>query len=177
MNAIKQPAMHDLEELFRNQVKNLYAAERRGEKTLEQFALAAKSPTLRAALHQHAKQTADHAGRLENVFASIGLRPSLGDPRAYIATADACAAAMADESDPNVHDAAIIAAVQTLEHLEIAGYGCARAWARQLGHDRAADLLAQTLDEEKDTDHRLTKIAETINLKAAHRKAYAADLL
>lgn len=177
MKVFKQPAVHDLEELFRIQIKNLYAAERRAEKTLEQFARAARSPTLRAALQDHARQTADHVGRLEQVFESIGLRPSVGDPKAYLGAAEACHAALNDESAPHVHDAAIIGAVQTLGHLEIAGYGCARAWARQLGHDRAADLLARTLEEEKQTDRRLTEIAEPINARASHRKAHAVDLI
>ena len=172
MKSEKSQPVHDLEDLFRIQLRNLYTAEQKCEKALDKFADASTSRMLRTALQSHANQTADHIGRLEQVFETIGVKPAQGDAKAFEAVIDSCPGANTADSDADARDAALIGAVQSIEHLEIAGYGCAAAWARRLGHDRAADLLTQTLEQEKHTDSRLTELAESINTKAAHKKPH-----
>ena len=171
MKAPTNPAMRDLEDLFQEQLRHLFAAEAVEEEASRRLGDSASTPALRDTLHRQAKQAAEHKARLEEVFSSIGLKPTLGDVRGLATTAESCNHLLSDGVDPAVRDAAIIGTVQSLEHAEIAGYGCANAWARQLGHTRAAQLLTRTLEEEKRSDRRLSEIAELVNPKAAHRKA------
>jgi ferritin-like metal-binding protein YciE len=129
---------------------------------------AAHSASLKAAFQEHQRQTQGHVSRLEQVFGMLG-------KRAQSKTCEAMKGLIAEgdevinsKGNPDVKDAALIAAAQRVEHYEISGYGSARAFAQRLGKQDVARLLQQTLDEEGATDKKLTSLAEQgINPKAA----------
>ena len=151
--------LHSLEDVFTEQLADLYSAERQLVQALPQVAAAAQSDELRTALDEHLAQTRNHVARLEEVFQVI--RPSVPDEHCtgmegLLAEGEKI---MQSEGDGAARDAALIAAAQRIEHYEIAGYGTAKTLASQLGYDRAGELLGQTLDEEADADKRLTRIA------------------
>jgi ferritin-like metal-binding protein YciE len=157
-----------LETLFVDQLEDLYDAEKRLVKALPKVAAAAHDPQLRSAVLQHLRETENHVNRLERVFQSMG-RSSKAQTceamKGLIAEGDE---AIGATGDPDVKDAALIAATQRVEHYEIAGYGTARTFAQRLGREDAARLLQQTLDEEAATDKKLTQLAEHgINQQAA----------
>jgi ferritin-like metal-binding protein YciE len=168
MGVFTSMKLDSLECLLVDQVQDLYDAEQRLTKALPQMAKGAHSTQLKNAIEQHLRQTQNHVNRLERVFQILG-KP------AEAKTCDAMKGLISEgdeildaEGDPNVIDAAIIAAAQRVEHYEMAGYGTARALAKRLGRESAAQLLQETLDEEKSTDKKLTELAEQdINLKAA----------
>jgi ferritin-like metal-binding protein YciE len=168
MGVFTNMKLDSLECLLVDQVQDLYDAEQRLTKALPQMAKGAHNTQLKNAIEQHLRQTQNHVNRLERVFQILG-KP------AEAKTCDAMKGLISEggeildaEGDPNVIDAAIIAAAQRVEHYEMAGYGTARALAKRLGRDSAAQLLQETLEEEKSTDKKLTELAEQeINLKAA----------
>lgn len=146
--------------LFVDQLRDLYDAEKQLTKALPKMAGAAHSPALKAAFQQHLRETENQVTRLERVFQSTG-------QSAEAETCEAMQGLIAEgeevvkaTGDPDVKDAALIAAAQRVEHYEIAGYGCARTFAQRLGNQEAARLLQQTLDEEGATDKKLTQLAE-----------------
>ena len=139
-----------LRDLWERQLKDLYSTEQNIVKTLPELISAATSPELKAVLDRHLQQTKIHMERLDLIRKQLGITPAattapVGIESVLRAGSEQVKAATANN---DVRDAAIIAAAQHVEHYEIAGYGCARTWARQLGDDRAAELLQQTLDEE-----------------------------
>jgi ferritin-like metal-binding protein YciE len=159
---------NSLNDLFVAQIEDLYDAENRLIKALPKMAEAAHSTELKNAFLAHLTETEGHVSRLESIFAQIGLQPKR----------EACAAmkGLISEGedminatgDPDVKDAALIAAAQRVEHYEIAGYGSVRTFALRLGLNQAANLLQQTLQEEADADEKLTEIAETsVNVLAS----------
>lgn len=161
--------MSALEDLFLQELNELYASERRILKALPDLQGAAADPTLRDALAAHRKETKIHVQRLDSIYRKLGIKPekvktlpvesALQQGREIVRTRD---------SDASVRDAAIIAAAQKVEHYEIAGYGCLRTHAALLGYKESSDLLDQTLKEEEAMDERLTAIATTeVNLAAA----------
>jgi ferritin-like metal-binding protein YciE len=156
------------EDLFVDQLQDLYDAEQRLVDALPKMADAAHNPSLRAAFEQHLRETENHVNRLERVFQSIGLEAG-GKTCAAMKGLVSEGGEMIDATgDPDVKDAALIAAAQRVEHYEIAAYGTARAFARRLGKQQAALLLQQTLDEEAATDKKLTQLAESsVNVHAA----------
>lgn len=152
--------LDSLEDLLIDQLKDLYDAEQRITKALPKMAAAAHSPSLKTAFLDHLRETEGQIVRLERVFTSLGKTASAVTCQAMkglIAEGDEAVAA---EGDPAVKDAALIAAAQRVEHYEMAGYGCVRTFARQLGKTEAAQLLQETLDEEGATDKKLTALAE-----------------
>ncbi|HXG11517.1 MAG TPA: ferritin-like domain-containing protein [Gemmataceae bacterium] len=159
--------LHSLEDLFVDQLKDLYSAENQILKALPRMAKAASSPELRDAFQEHLEQTRDHVERLEQICAKRDLNPRGKKCKAVEGLLEEGKEILATDGDPNVIDAALIAAAQRVEHYEIAGYGCARTYARLLGDEVSARLLQQTLDEEGQTDKKLTDLAESaINLRA-----------
>ncbi len=160
-------ALNSFEDLFVEQLQDLYDAEQRLTKALPKMAEAAHNPALKSAFREHLSQTQNHVTRLEQVFKGIG-------KSAQAKTCEAMKGLVAegDETigatgDPHVKDAALIAAAQRVEHYEIAGYGSVRTFAQRLGKTDAARLLQETLDEEAATDKKLTALAEsTINPRA-----------
>jgi ferritin-like metal-binding protein YciE len=161
------PDFRTFEDLFVDQLQDLYDAEQRLTKALPKMADAASNPSLKAAFQEHFKQTQNHVTRLEKVFQSVGKTAQAKTCEAMkglIAEGDEMIGA---KGNPDVKDAALIAAAQRVEHYEIAGYGSARTFAERLHKSDAARLLQETLDEEGATDKKLTKLAEqTINPKA-----------
>lgn len=157
-----------LQKLFEEELKDIYWAEKALTKALPKMAKKATSEELKASLEEHLTQTEEQISRLEQVFQVLGKDPKTKKCEAMeglIAEAED----IMDESDEGVmRDAGIISAAQKVEHYEIATYGTLRTFAQHLGLDQAVSLLQQTLDEEKMTDEKLTRIAESaINLHAA----------
>jgi ferritin-like metal-binding protein YciE/ElaB/YqjD/DUF883 family membrane-anchored ribosome-binding protein len=161
-------SVSSLEELYREKLQDLYDAEHQILKALPMMIEAASSHELKHAFDMHLRQTQGQIGRLEQVFHRLGMQPkgkTCTSMRGILAEGEET---MAMRADPEVKDAALIAAAQHVEHHEIVAYGTLRTWARQLGHHDAAQLLQQTLAEEEQTDRQLTQIAErAINLRAA----------
>ncbi len=160
--------LNSFEDLFVDQLQDLYDAEQRLVDALPKMADAAHNPSLKAAFEQHLRETENHVTRLERVFQSIG-RDAEGKTCAAMKGLVTEGGEMIDaDGDPDVKDAALIAAAQRVEHYEISAYGTARAFARRLGKQQAVQLLQQTLDEEAATDKKLTQLAESsVNVHAA----------
>jgi ferritin-like metal-binding protein YciE len=133
------------------------------------MAKTASSEDLRNAFQEHLQQTEGHVERLEEIFDRFGAKAKGKKCQAMEGLLEEGKEVMSMDAEPHVRDAALIAAAQRVEHYEMAGYGCARTFARLLGDAESADLLQQTLDEEGGTDKKLTQIAETtINVEAMH---------
>lgn len=158
-----------LDELFLHQVKDLYDAEQRLTEVLPKMADTAHAPQLKAAFNDHLTETKQQVSRLEQVFKALGKDPERETCDAMKGILSEGDDFLSADGDPNVLDAALIASAQRVEHYEIAGYGTARALAKQLGHTQVVDLLQATLDEEGAADKKLTEIAESqTNLAAAN---------
>src|SRR4051794_10030343 len=150
---------NSLEDVFREQIEDLYDAENQLVKALPNVAAAANSDDLRAAFNEHLQQTRGHVERLTRVFSEIGVPPSAQHCKAMEGPIREGEEIVTATGDPAAKDAALIAAAQRIEHYEIAGYGTARTLADELGHSEAASILEETLDEESAADKKLTKIA------------------
>jgi ferritin-like metal-binding protein YciE len=157
--------MKSLNELFLEQLADVYDAEKQLIKALPKMADAASSAELQSAFHEHLDQTQQHVERLEEVFEIVG-KPAKGKKCEAMEGLIAEAKELMEEADADVKDAALIAAAQKVEHYEIASYGCLRTWSDLLELDQASSLLQETLDEEKETDENLTDLASTINVEA-----------
>jgi ferritin-like metal-binding protein YciE len=151
-----------LDELFHDTLKDIYFAEKRILATLPKMAKAAQNEELVEAFEQHRIQTEEHVQRLEDVFAMIEKKPQGKTCDAIIGITEEGAEIMKEYKGSPALDAGLLAAAQAVEHYEISRYGTLRTWAEELGLRDAASLLQETLDEEKDTDATLTKIAESV---------------
>ena len=160
-------ALRTLEDLFVKELKDLYSAEKQILKDLPKMAKAASSEKLREGFEEHREQTEGHVERLEKIFESLG-KPSRGVKCAAMeGIIEEGKELLEEDADESVMDAALIAAAQRVEHYEIAAYGTVRTLARMLGNSEAEELLQQTLDEEKQTDEKLTELAESeVNVAA-----------
>lgn len=159
--------LQSLEDLFLEDLKDLYNAENQILKALPRMAKKASAPELRRAFEQHLKQTEGQVQRLERVFASLDEKPKGKTCKGMQGLIEEGKEAMSEDIKDDVLDAALIAAAQKVEHYEIAAYGTLRAWAEMLGNQQAAKLLQQTLDEEGETDKKLTQLAEQlVNVEA-----------
>lgn len=150
------------QELYREELKDLYDAERQIVQALPKMQEAASSEDLASAFEEHLNETRDQVKRLEKIFQQMGEKPAgrtCEGMRGLLQEGDKILTEI--EKSP-VRDAALIAAAQKVEHYEISGYGTARAMAEMLGEEDAAELLQETLDEESSTDEVLTQIAEGI---------------
>src|SRR5205823_2473449 len=158
--------LNSLNDVFVEQLEDLYSAEQQLVEALPKVAAAASSGELRGALDQHLEQTCGHVLRLEQIFGELGV----GSPSEYCQGMEGLLKegeeVVAAQGDPAAKDAALIAAAQRVEHYEIAAYGTARTLADELGLDEAKDLLNETLDEESEADKLLTKIATGGMLRA-----------
>jgi ferritin-like metal-binding protein YciE len=159
-----------LESLLQDELKDIYDAEKQITKALPKMIKKAEADELRTAFEEHLQQTERHIERLEQVFEHLEL-PARGKKCVGMQNLIKEGQDMiADAEDNDTRDALMIAAAQKIEHYEIATYGTLRVWAGQLGHSEAASLLAETLEEEKETDQRLTSIAESfVNQAAANQ--------
>lgn len=157
-----------LKDLYVNELKDLYSAENQLVKALPKMAKAASSKELQDGFKEHLEQTKGHVERLEEIFDKLETTPKGKKCKAMESLIEEGKELTEEDAEPEVLDAGLIAAAQKVEHYEMAGYGCVRTYARLLGDEEAADLLQQTLDEEGETDKKLTALAETvINLSAA----------
>ncbi len=152
----------NLQELFVEELRDVYDAEKQLTKALPKMARAVESEKLRTAFEQHLDITRMQVNRLEEVFKSLGLaaRGKTCDGMKGLIEEGS---SHIEELDGATLDAALIGAAQKVEHYEIATYGTLATWAELLGHQDAKDLLGQTLDEEKEADETLTNIARQIN--------------
>lgn len=160
--------LKSMQELYVSELKDLYSAENQLLKALPKMAKAASSETLRQAIEEHIEVTEKQKKRIERIAEEMDIKLGGKKCKAMEGLIAEGQEAINAEADPAVHDAALIAAAQRIEHYEIAGYGTARSFARTLGFDSAADLLQETLDEESQADQMLTEMAESeINPHAA----------
>lgn len=158
--------LESLQDLFVEELKDLYSAENQILKALPKMAKKSTSKSLQAGFTKHMKQTEGHVSRLEKIFSDLGVSPGRKKCKAMEGLLEEGKEVMEEDMEPDVMDAALIASAQRVEHYEMAGYGCVRTWANLLGNNKAATMLQQTLDEEGDTDKSLTKLSETINVEA-----------
>ena len=147
-----------LQELFTNELKDLYDAEKQILKELPKMVDAASSPKLQKGFQQHLEQTRKHVERLDQIFQDRRVTGSRGNARSE-GILEEGGELLKRDIDPDVLDAGLIAAAQKVEHYEIASYGSVRTYAELLGDERAATLLGQTLQEEKATDAKLSELA------------------
>ena len=154
--------LNTLETLYVEELRDLYNAENQLLKALPKMAKTASSPELKQAFEEHLDQTQEHVDRLEEIFDKLGQSPKGKKCKAMEGLIEEGSEILEEEGENSVIDAGIIAAAQKVEHYEIASYGTVRAFANMLGEEDAAELLQQTLDEEGETDKRLTELAEEI---------------
>jgi ferritin-like metal-binding protein YciE len=168
-NTRKIMKLDSLETLFVEELRDLHSAETQLVKALPKMAKRASSEELKQAFEEHLELTREHVERLDEIFENLG-KPAKGKTcKAMKGLIEEGSEILEEQGEPSVIDAALIAAAQKVEHYEIATYGTVRTWAEMLGQDDAVDLLQQTLDEESETDEKLTEIAEsTINATAAN---------
>ena len=151
-----------LEKLYVEQLRDLYSAEEQITKALPKMAQKAAHPELRRGFEEHLRQTEEHIQRLDRIFQHLGQRGPGHKCKGMEGLLAEGEEVMTEFKDSDVLDAAMIAAAQRVEHYEIAGYGCARTYAQMLGLDEHAQLLDRTLQEEGETDHKLTDLAESV---------------
>jgi ferritin-like metal-binding protein YciE len=157
-----------MEELFVDELKDLYDAEKQIIKALPKMAKAASSEDLREAFQEHLDVTKRQVERLETIFSKLDDKPSGKKCAGMQGLIEEGQELISEGDESPVLDAGLIAAAQKVEHYEIAGYGTARTHAELLGNREAARLLEQTLQEEKRTDEKLTELAENlVNQEAA----------
>jgi ferritin-like metal-binding protein YciE len=168
--SIEETAMElqSLQDLYVEQLRDLYNAENQLINALPKMAKAASNPALRTAFESHLEQTRGHAERIEQIFDRLGMKPK-GEKCKAMEGLIAEGKEMIDmDGEDEIRDAGLVACAQRVEHYEIAGYGCVRSYAKLLNDTDGEQLLQQTLNEEADTDKKLTKLADQIlNRQAA----------
>ncbi len=155
------------EDLFLDELKDIYDAEKRILRALPKMTKAVESRELSSALQEHLDVTHEQVARLDRIFQQLGTNPGRRVCEAMKGLLEEGEEKLDASEDGPTNDAAIIASAQKVEHYEIAAYGTVRDWARQLGHPDVSSLLQQTLDEEKQADQHLTQISNHLNLQAA----------
>jgi len=151
--------MKTLEELFKDELADMYDAERRITKGLPKLARAATSPDLKKAFQKHLKETNGHVKKLKQVFHTCDLKPRAKTCEAAVGLLKEADEIAADYKDSPALNAALIAAAQKVEHYEMATYGCLYTWAKQLENGKAAGLLKKILEEEKEANNVLNELA------------------
>lgn len=159
--------LNSLHDLYIEELRDLYDGENQIIKALPKMARNATSVELRGALEEHLQQTRGQVERLERIFQRLNESPKGSTCEGMKGIIEEGEGLMDVDAPDMVCDAAIISSAQKVEHYEIAGYGTVRTYARQLGYEEDAKLLQQTLDEEGQTDKKLTSIAESrVNIEA-----------
>jgi len=154
--------IQSMEDLFLEQIEDLYDAEKRLVKALPKMAEASTSQSLRQAFQSHLMETEGQVSRLENIFRTLG-KSAKGQTCDAMKGLISEGEDMVSDTDPSsIRDAGLIASANRVEHYEIAAYGSARTFAESLGLREAASLLEQTLQEEKKADQKLTQLAESM---------------
>jgi ferritin-like metal-binding protein YciE len=159
-----------LKDLFVDELKDLYSAEKQLLKALPKMAKAATSKDLKETFREHLQQTEGHVVRLEEIFQALEQSPRGKKCVGMEGLVNEGAEVMQEDFEGAVKDAALIGAAQRVEHYEIAAYGTVRELAEVLGESDHAGLLQETLDEEKETDEKLTSLAKQINEQANSEK-------
>ena len=163
-------SLTNLGDLFLQEIKDIYDAEKQILKALPKMIKGVESEELRAALEEHETVTEKQVERLEEVFQMLE-KPARGKKCvAMEGLLKEGSEILKEDGEPAVIDAAIIAAAQKVEHYEIASYGTLATFAELLGYEDIKDLLGQTLEEEKETDEKLTEIASEINVEATEEE-------
>lgn len=166
--------MDSLQKLYLEELRDLYSAEKQILEALPKMEKGASSTELQAAFREHREQTKEHVTRLEEIFSELSEKPMGKMCHGMAGVIEEGAELLKKKGEPEVLDAGLISAAQHVEHYEIAGYGNARAHAELLGESAAAEKLGLTLGEEKETDEKLTNIAQhSINLEAVVTAAAA----
>ena len=160
------PALHSLRDLLIDELRDLHHAENQLVKALPKMAKAASHDELKEGFTEHLEQTRGHVDRLERCFKLLGEKARGKTCHAMQGLVEEGKEAIEEDAPDSIRDAKLIGAAQRVEHYEIAAYGTARAFAETLGESKVADLLQETLDEEGETDKKLTALAETINQEA-----------
>jgi ferritin-like metal-binding protein YciE len=155
----------ELKELYVDELKDIYSAEAQLVKALPKMANAAVSTELRNGFEQHLEQTKGHVDRLEKIFHGLDQKPTGKHCNGMEGLIKEGGEAAEEDYQGDAKDAALIGAAQRVEHYEIAAYGTVRAMAEKLGESEAVKLLSQTLQEEKDTDVKLSKVAAKMTIE------------
>jgi ferritin-like metal-binding protein YciE len=152
--------LESMQDLFLNELKDVYNAEKQLVRALPRMAKAAEAPELQQAFTKHLRETEGHVERLERIFKSLGQTPRGKKCKGMEGLVEEGKEILEEDGAPEVIDAALISAAQRVEHYEIAAYGCLRTYAQLLGMSDADRLLQQTLQEEEATDEALTALGE-----------------
>jgi ferritin-like metal-binding protein YciE len=163
---MKDTKEQSIEDLYVDQLRDLYDAERQIIKALPKMIRAASSDQLKAALNEHLEVTKDQEQRIVQIFEGRGEKTKAQKCKGMAGVLEEGSELLEEGWEEAVRDAAIITAAQRVEHYEMAGYGTARTLAILLGEEEAAELLAKTLGEEKEADQKLTELSEEINKEA-----------
>jgi ferritin-like metal-binding protein YciE len=155
-----------LRQLYVEELRDIYDAEKQLVKALPKMAEASTSGELRDGFEEHLKQTKGHVERLEQIFGELGEKPAGKKCKGMQGLVNEGSEFMSEDFENEVKDAGLIAAAQRVEHYEIAAYGTVRTYATILGEQNAVALLERTLKEEKETDQKLTELAEGVNAEA-----------
>ena len=158
--ARRRRSYRTLGQLLVKELRDLFATEQMLLPALARMQVKATNPELKHAFDQHRVETEAQVERLVRVFRSVGARPGRGATDAVTGVVEEAERLLKRQVDPDVRDAWLIASAQRIEHIEIANYGTARTFAATLGYTHAAELLQQSLDEERITDEKLTNLAE-----------------
>jgi ferritin-like metal-binding protein YciE len=159
--------LQNLRDLYIDELKDLYSAEKQLVRALPKMAKNATHPELRDAFVNHLAETEGHVARLEEIFESLEESPRGKKCVGMEGLIEEANELLEEDAAEDVVDAGLISKAQHVEHYEMAGYGTVRTWAQLLGEDHHAELLQQTLDEEKTADSLLTQLAEsTVNIDA-----------
>jgi ferritin-like metal-binding protein YciE len=163
---LEETMSEGLRELYIEELKDLYNAENQLVKALPKMAKAASSDELRQGFEDHLEQTKGHVQRLEQIFQALGESPKGKKCKGMEGLVEEGSEVMHEDFEGALMDAAIIGAAQRVEHYEIAAYGTVCAFAEELGETEQNSLLNETLQEEKETDEKLTHLAQQINAQA-----------
>jgi ferritin-like metal-binding protein YciE len=161
--------LDSLRMLYAHELNDLHDAETQLIQALPKMAEAASSEDLRRLFQRHLEHTLEQVRRLEGAFSMLKEKPVKSACKAMKGILEEAKEMIKAEGDPAVKDAGLVSAAQRIEHYKMAGYGCARTYAKVLDQDDAADLLQKTLDEQREVDEKLTKLAKKfIHREPAH---------
>ncbi len=159
-------AIKNLQDLFYDELRDIYHAEMQLLKALPKMAKAASSEKLRQAFESHLEETQRQVERIETAFQDTGKAPRAKKCEAMEGLLKEASSCMEEDMEPHVMDAVLIACAQKVEHYEIATYGTLCTWARLLEYDNALAQLKETINEEENADKKLTQLSQKINVSA-----------
>ncbi len=159
-------AIKTAQDFFLDELKDIYSAEKQAIRAYPKLSKAVSSPQLKEALQTHLEETKGQVERLDQVFEILEKRSSGKTCEAMKGLVEETSEALEEIEKGPILDAALIACGQRMEHYEIAAYGTVLALSKAMGHDDIAELLSQTLEEEKATDQKLTQVSESVNKEA-----------